>query len=132
MFKLESDVRADVREAFPHAQWVEAGLGGSTGLPDCFINDQDGMPSRVAFFELKTGELKGAILHFEVRPAQKKRLKQMIAAGYRAWFLVGEKNGDRLWRIYPDQSARNGRAMVDGPGVVRIFDLRTELLAGSL
>lgn len=132
MFKLESDVRADVREAFPNAQWVEAGLGGSTGLPDCFINDIDGLPSRVAFFELKIGELKGAILHYEVRPAQKKRIKYMLADGYKVWFLVGEVGGDRLWRIYPDQSARNGRAMVDGPGVVRIFDLRTELLAGSL
>lgn len=132
MFKIESDVRVLVREAFPNAQWVEAALGGSTGLPDCFINDVDGLPSRVAFFELKVGEVKGAMVCYTVRPQQKKRIKKMLEKGYKVWLLVGEKGGDRLWRIYPSEGARNGKAMIDAPGVVRISDVRAELLAGSL
>lgn len=131
MFGLESDIRRVVREAFPEAQWVEAALGGSTGLPDCFINDIDGDRSRVAFFELKTGELRGSVLHFTVRPAQRKRAKAMRAAGYAVWFLVGEKGGERLWRIPANEDARRGRAMVDDPWVVPIGSIREELLAGA-
>lgn len=130
-FDLESDVREVVREAFPNAQWVEAALGGSTGLPDCFINDCDGDRSRVAFFELKTGELRGAVLHFNVRPAQRKRTKAMMAAGYSVWFLVGEKYGERMWRIPAIEDARKGRVMVADPWVVPIGSIREELLAGA-
>lgn len=130
-FEAEKDVRGEVREAFPNAQWVEAALGGSTGLMDCFINDCDGIGSRVAFFELKTGEVKGAELRFTVRPQQRKRHRAMLLAGYCCWFLVGEKWGDRLWKVWPSATARRGVAPVEGPGTVRIFDLRAELLAGS-
>lgn len=132
IFSNESDVRKLVREAWPNAQWIEAAIGGSTGLPDCFINDVDGLPSRVAFFELKVGELKGSILHYTVRPAQRKRIKEMLSKGYKVWFLVGEKGGKRLWRVFPGEIERRGKAMVDGPGVVPILDVRAELLAGSL
>lgn len=130
-FHIESDLRKEVREAFPNAQWVEAALGGSTGLPDCFINDCDGQRSRVAFFELKTGELRGSVMHFTVRPAQRKRTRDMMAAGYSVWFLVAEKGGDRLWRIPANEEARRGRAMVDDPWVVPIGSIREELLAGA-
>lgn len=130
-FSAESDLRREVREAFPNAQWVEAALGGSTGLPDCFINDVDGDRSRVAFFELKTGEVKGFNITFEVRPAQRKRLKAMMAAGYAVWFLVGEKWGERLWRIPANEDARRGRVMVTDPWVVPIGSIREELLAGA-
>lgn len=130
-FSVESDLRKEVREAFPSAQWVEAALGGSTGLPDCFINDCDGDRGRVVFFELKTGEVKGFNITFEVRPAQRKRLKAMMAAGYAVWFLVGEKGGDRLWRIAPFEDARRGRAVIGDPWVVPIRSIREELLAGA-
>lgn len=130
-FSNESDLRKEVREAFPGSQWVEAALGGSTGLPDCFINDVDGDCMRVAFFELKTGELRGSVLHFTVRPAQRKRIKGMKAAGYAVWFLVGEKGGERLWRVPANEDARLGRVMVDDPWVVPIGSIREELLAGA-
>jgi hypothetical protein len=130
-FALESDVRAEVREAFPTAQWVEAAVGGSHGLPDCFINDVDGIKSRVAFFELKVAEVRGCEAKYFVRPAQRKRLKKMMPAGYRVWFLIGEKGGERLWKVAVDERSMNGRFTVGDPGVVPILDLREELLAGS-
>lgn len=120
-----------MREAFPEAQWVEAALGGSTGLPDCFINDVDGDRSRVAFFELKVGDVRGGTLHFKVRPSQRRRIKAMVAAGYSVWFLVGERGGDGLWRLAPDEDARRGRAMLSDPWVVPIGSIREELLAGA-
>ena len=130
-FALESDVRAEVREDFPTAQWVEAAVGGSHGLPDCFINDVDGLRTRVAFFELKVADVKGVVAKYFVRPPQRKRLRKMIAAGYKCWFLVGEKGGDRLWRVAVDEGSIGGRFMIGDPGVVPILDLRTELLAGA-
>lgn len=130
-FALEADVRAEVRETFPTAQWVEAAVGGSHGLPDCFINDVDGLISRVAFFELKVADVRGIEVKYFVRPAQRKRLKKMIPAGYKCWFVVGEKGGDRLWRVVPDERSMNGRFTIGDPGVVPILDLRTELLAGA-
>lgn len=130
-FTLEADVRAEVREAFPNAQWVEAALGGSHGLPDCFINDVDGLMSRVAFFELKVADVRGVMVKYQVRPAQRKRIKLMMPAGYCVWFLIGEKGGDRLWKVKPGPGVWDGRFMIGDPGVVPILDLRSELLAGS-
>ena len=136
MFKLESDLRKLVRETFPEAQWIEAALGGSTGLPDCFINDQDGDVNRVAFFELKVGEVRGREVVYEVRPEQRKRIKLMLAAGYAVWLLVGEKGGERVWKVTPNSRTLRGRTVVVGPRSeldgVPVLDLRAELLAGSL
>lgn len=136
MFKLESDLRKVVRAAFPAAQWVEAGMGGSTGLPDCFINDQDGDVNRVAFFELKVGDVRGQEVVYEVRPEQRKRIKLMLAAGYAVWLLVGEKGGERVWKVTPNSRTLRGRTVVVGPRSdldgVPVLDLRAELLAGSL
>lgn len=136
VFKLESDLRKKVRGDFPNAQWVEAALGGSTGLPDCFINDIDGAVNKVAFFELKLGEVRGYEIVYEVRPEQRKRIKAMTTAGYAVWFLVGEKGGERVWRIAPNGRTVYGRAWIGGlmaeEDGVPIVDLRSELLAGSL
>ncbi len=134
-FRIESDVREAVREAFPRAQWIEAALGGSTGLPDCFINDEvEG--SKVAFFELKIGELFGNELRYHVRPAQRKRIKKMLKAGYAVWLLVGEVRTNRCWRIRPSPGTLGGSALVIGEGEfndgVPILDLGAKLMEGSL
>lgn len=149
-FMREGDLRKEVREAFANTQWVEAALGGSTGLPDCFINDDQGMVSRVGFFELKVGEYYrdgvgrvmkdsyrgrgGDWLKYEMRPEQRKRIKAMQKAGYSVWLLVGEKWGHGLWRIRPDEETLHGWCEVsrarDTDKAVRILDLRAELMAG--
>jgi hypothetical protein len=88
MISCEKDLRALVRKALPSVLWIEAGIGGSQGIPDCYLPREHG---RGLWIELKHAEFissKG-IYRWKVRPDQKLVLEHLEKVGSYAIGIIG-------------------------------------------
>lgn len=93
----EDSVRAWLRRVWgPGLQWVEAGCGGSVGLPDVNMPVGDGIYLPC---ELKAWWFTSKGLRCEIRPAQIRYHTMLARDGGRSAFLIGIVN-DRDFDIY--------------------------------
>ena len=95
-FKDESDVRDWLRKQTPKRSlfWVEAAGGGTQGFPDAIVVRQSA-PDH--FIELKVGTLLVGQVQFEMNNTQRIALRRIAEAGGRAFVIVGEAGGERVW-----------------------------------
>lgn len=98
MISCEKDLRALVRKALPGALWIEAGIGGSQGMPDCYLPREHG---RGLWIELKHAEFLASkgIYRWKVRADQKIVLEHLEKVGSYAIGLIGAGCGFFALRV---------------------------------
>lgn len=98
-FTSEADLRSWVREGATEAAFfVEPSYGSTFGAAD--YNDIPDKDGKLMALELKWGEMKrGGKLTYSVRPAQRRLLPRLEAAGVAVGFLVGVPDRAYLVRL---------------------------------
>jgi hypothetical protein len=108
MIKVEADVRSWVRSASGgRARWVEAAIGGTPGLPDCWVPQPGTM--HAVHLELKLAELRGDQLVYKVRADQRKEMYRMMEDHVPFGLLLGIKGTDTLAFVPPGRGALFGQ-----------------------
>jgi hypothetical protein len=116
-FNRENDVRNYVRATFGQNSvfWVEAGRGGTFGMPDTTIVEH----GKVALLELKKGwTLDRGKLRFKLRPGQPRTLRRLAAQGANVAVLVGVQGTQHLAALRPSAAVLSGRVdAIPGDGL---------------
>jgi hypothetical protein len=137
-FKLESDLRKWVREqAGDRPWWIEPSQGSTIGLPDCCVDY--GARGRVVWVELKLAELRGISdrlkLDYDVRPAQRDVIGDMLFRGQSVSMLIGVKGSRMVLALKATQQSLSGRidSMLDcySRGDLRFCNVNTLRQGGS-
>ena len=106
-FILESDLRLWVRkQAGEIPWWIEPSQGSTLGIPDCCIPIGGG---RVAWLELKIGEMKDGRMTYRVRPEQRRQIKTMLEQQQSIALLVGVSGSDIVAALTPTEEALDGQ-----------------------
>lgn len=94
----ESDLRKWLKGIYgDELRWVEAGFGGSAGLPDVNVpyGQSLAMPVELKMWErYRDGSIK-----FEIRPVQRRYHIMEARSGRRTAFLAGVKNGNGTFDV---------------------------------
>lgn len=99
----ESDLRrwfkAECEKAGADVLWVEAGRGGTQGLPDAVAIGG----GRAFFVELKVGERKGDRVVFQMDNTQRRTLRRLQKQKMSVAVVVAEKGTDIKWSAEPNE-----------------------------
>ncbi len=100
---LENDVRTWAkRELGNRVLWVEAGAGGTPGLPDLLLIMGDRLvPIELKLLKRRKGPVSSAQLTgvwaVEMRPAQLAVANKIIENGGKYFVLLGDKSENKVW-----------------------------------
>lgn len=106
----EQSLRNWAKGRFAHSYWVNPSLGSTVGLPDLHCQGAGG---RSLWLELKVADLSRSAFRYEVRPEQRRILKEMDSLGCLCGVLLAVKLTGKVFLVAPKGPALAGSIPFD-------------------
>jgi len=108
-------------------------MGSTFGTPDMwFVVPLSPGIGTTVWVELKIAVVVGGVIEFEVRPEQRKVLRELVDEMAPAFLLVGEQMSRRKWLMKPNSQALGGRVDVSDHGLWVVDDGPKALIQGVI